>query len=192
MIFISYVKYKKGQSMSVLLDKRELKKAAKELTVTKLHEVIEVLNSVLDERAKESEVLDKVREYAKSQGFTLEQLGYKLNADGVAVAVVEDDVVMTEGKRPVKPKFKTINKESQFFYVENGELQLLKTHTMKKGLQERGIDVVPFSTVEKKYIKQVDELLADAAAQALANFNSKVDVWNEWAQLNNEEILEKR
>ncbi len=178
--------------MSVLLDKRELKKAAKELTVTKLHEVIEVLNSVLDERAKESEVLDKVREYAKSQGFTLEQLGYKLNADGVAVAVVEDDVVMTEGKRPVKPKFKTINKESQFFYVENGELQLLKTHTMKKGLQERGIDVVPFSTVEKKYIKQVDELLADAAAQALANFNSKVDVWNEWAQLNNEEILEKR
>lgn len=178
--------------MSVLLDKRELKKAAKELTVTKLHEVIEVLNSVLDERAKESEVLDKVREYAKSQGFTLEQLGYKLNSDGVAVAVVEDDIVLTEGKRPVKPKFKTINKESQFFYVENGDLQLLKTHTMKKGLQERGIEVVPYSAVEKKYIKQVDALLADAASQALANFNSKVDVWNAWAQLNNEEILEKR
>jgi hypothetical protein len=178
--------------MSVLLDKRELKKAAKELTVTKLHEVIDVLKSVLDERAKESEVLDKVREYAKSQGFTLEQLGYKLNSDGVAVAVVEDDIVMTEGKRPVKPKFKTINKEKQFFYVEDGKLQLLKTHTMKKGLQDRGIEVVPFLTVEKKYSKQVDALLADAAEQALANFNSKVDVWNEWAQLNNEEILEKR
>lgn len=178
--------------MSVLLDKRELKKAAKELTVTKLHEVIEVLNSVLEERAKESEVLDKVREYAKSQGFTLEQLGYKLNSDGVAVAVVENEVVITEGKRPVKPKFKTINKESQFFYVENGQLQLLKTHTMKKGLQDRGIEVMPFSTVESKYSQQVDGLLADAAAQALANFNSKVDLWNEWAQLNNEEILEKR
>ncbi len=180
--------------MSVLLDKRELKKAAKELTVVKLQEVIDVLNSVLDERQKESEVLDKVREYAKSQGFTLEQLGYKLNADAVIVpsSVEDDEVAVTEGKRPVKPKFKTINKDSQFFYVENGELQLLKTHTMKKGLQDRGIEVVPFSAVDTKYVKQVDALLADAATQALANFNSKVDVWNEWAQLNNEEILEKR
>lgn len=181
--------------MSVLLDKRELKKAAKELTVVKLQEVIDVLNSVLDERQKESEVLDKVREYAKSQGFTLEQLGYKLNADAViTTTLVADDneVAPAEGKRPVKPKFKTINKDSQFFYVENGELQLLKTHTMKKGLQDRGIEVVPFSAVDAKYVKQVDALLADAATQALANFNSKVDIWNEWAQLNNEEILEKR
>ncbi|WP_306522497.1 H-NS histone family protein [Rheinheimera sp.] len=178
--------------MSLLLDKRELKKAAKELTVLKLQEVIDVLTSVLDERQKESEVLAKVREFAKAQGFTLEQLGYKLNADGVAVAVDADESAETDGKRPVKPKFKTINKESQFFYVENGSLQLLKTHTMKKGLQERGISVVPFSKVEKKYIKQVDALLEDAGKQALANFNNKVDVWNDWAAQHNEEILAKR
>ncbi|WP_333796427.1 H-NS family histone-like protein [Rheinheimera sp.] len=178
--------------MSLLLDKRELKKAAKELTVLKLQEVIDVLTSVLDERQKESEVLAKVREFAKAQGFTLEQLGYKLNADGVAVAVEAEELAESDLKRPIKPKFKTINKESQFFYVENGTLQLLKTHTMKKGLQERGINVVPFSKVEKKYIKQVDALLEEASKQALTNFNSKVDVWNEWAAQHNEEILAKR
>jgi hypothetical protein len=177
--------------MSLLLDKRELKKAAKELSVLKLQEVIDVLTSVLDERQKESEVLAKVREFAKAQGFTLEQLGYKLNADGVAV-LDADDAEENDSKRPVKPKFKTINKDSQFFYVENGSLQLLKTHTMKKGLLERGIDVVPFSKVEKKYIKQVDALLEDAGKQALANFNSKVDVWNEWAKQHDDEILTKR
>ena len=177
--------------MSLLLDKRELKKAAKELSVLKLQEVIDVPTSVLDERQKESEVLAKVREFAKAQGFTLEQLGYKLNADGVAV-LDADDAEESDNKRPVKPKFKTINKDSQFFYVENGSLQLLKTHTMKKGLLERGIDVVPFSKVEKKYIKQVDALLEEAGKQALANFNSKVDVWNEWAKQHDDEILTKR
>lgn len=178
--------------MSLLLDKRELKKAAKELTVLKLQEVMDVLTSVMDERQKESEALDKVREFAKAQGFTLEQLGYKLNSDGFTVAVQEEEAVVQDDKRPVKPKFKTINKESQFFYVEEGALQLLKTHTMKKGLNERGIDVVPFSKVEKKYLKQVDALLADATAQALVNFNTKVDVWNTWAAEHNEEILAKR
>lgn len=178
--------------MSLLLDKRELKKAAKELTVVKLQEVIEVLNSVLEERQKETEVLDKVREFARAQGFTLEQLGYKLNADAL-VQVTEDTADVNEDKkRPVKPKFKTINKESQFFYVENGALQLLKTHTMKKALNERGIEVVPFAKVEKKYVKQVDALLADATTQAVANFNAKVDVWNEYAAAHNEEILQKR
>ncbi len=97
-----------------------------------------------------------------------------------------------DAKRPVKPKFKTINKESQFFYVENGQLQLLKTHTMKKALNDKGIEVVPFSKVEKKYIKQVDALLADATSQATVNFNAKVDVWNEWATVHHEEILTKR
>lgn len=178
--------------MSLLLDKRELKKAAKELTVVKLQEVIEVLNSVLEERQKETEVLDKVREFARAQGFTLEQLGYKLNADAL-VTVAEDSAdVAEDSKRPVKPKFKTINKDSQFFYVENGALQLLKTHTMKKALNERGIEVVPFAKVEKKYVKQVDALLADATTQAVANFNAKVDVWNEYAAAHNEEILQKR
>lgn len=178
--------------MSLLLDKRELRKAAKELTVLKLQEVIDVLKSVLDERQKESEVLEKVREFAKAQGFTLEQLGYKLNAEGSVVAMSEPEVPADDTKRPVKPKFKTINKESQFFYVENGQLQLLKTHTMKKALNDKGIEVVPFSKVEKKYVKQIDALLQDAAVQALHNYNAKVDVWNEWAKAHHEEILTKR
>lgn len=178
--------------MSVLLDKRELKKAAKELSVLKLQEVIDVLKSVLDERQKESEVLEKVREFARAQGFTLEQLGYKLNAEGTVVLNQEEEVQPFDDKRPVKPKFKTINKESQFFYVENSQLQLLKTHTMKKALNEKGIEVVPFSKVEKKYVKQIDALLAEASSQALLNYNAKVDVWNEWAAAHNEEILSKR
>lgn len=178
--------------MSLLLDKRELKKAAKELTVVKLQEVIEVLNSVLEERQKETEVLDKVREFARAQGFTLEQLGYKLNADTLITVAEDNTEVAEDSKRPVKPKFKTINKESQFFYVENGALQLLKTHTMKKALNERGIDVVPFAKVEKKYVKQVDALLSDATTQAVANFNAKVEIWNEYAAAHNEEILQKR
>ena len=178
--------------MSLLLDKRELKKAAKELSVLKLQEVMDVLTSVMEERQKESEALDKVREFAKAQGFTLEQLGYKLDSDGVTFALAADHVDSHDDKRPVKPKFKTINKDSQFFYVEGGSLQLLKTHTMKKGLTERGIDVVPFSKVEKKYLKQVDALLEDAGKQALVNFNQKVDIWNDWAQQHGEEILVKR
>ncbi|MDZ7867772.1 MAG: H-NS histone family protein [Rheinheimera sp.] len=178
--------------MSLLLDKRELKKAAKELSVLKLQEVIDVLKSVLDERQKESEVLDKVREFARAQGFTLEQLGYKLNAEGTVVISHDEEPQQDDAKRPVKPKFKTINKESQFFYVENGQLQLLKTHTMKKALNDKGIEVVPFSKVEKKYVKQIDALLADATSQALVNFNAKVDVWNEWAAVHHEEILVKR
>ncbi len=178
--------------MSLLLDKRELKKAAKELSVLKLQEVIDVLKSVLDERQKESEVLEKVREFARAQGFTLEQLGYKLNAEGTVVLNQEEEPQHDDTKRPIKPKFKTINKESQFFYVESGQLQLLKTHTMKKALNDKGIEVVPFSKVEKKYVKQIDALLADATRQALVNFNAKVDVWNEWATVHHEEILAKR
>ncbi len=178
--------------MSLLLDKRELKKAAKELSVLKLQEVIDVLKSVLDERQKESEVLEKVREFARAQGFTLEQLGYKLNAEGTVVLNQEEEVQQDDTRRPVKPKFKTINKESQFFYVEDGQLHLLKTHTMKKALNEKGIEVVPFSKVEKKYVKQIDALLAEAGSQALLNYNAKVDVWNEWAAAHNEEILTKR
>jgi len=179
--------------MSLLLDKRELKKAAKELSVVKLQEVIDVLNSVLAERQKESEFLVELREFVKAKGYTLEQLGYKQSADGVISPIADEaEVVVENGKRPVKPKFKTINPESQYFYVDNGSLNLLKTHTMKKGLNDRGIDVVAFKQVEKKYQKQIGALLEEAGAQALENFNAKVDVWNEWASANNEEILEKR
>lgn len=175
--------------MSLLLDKKELKKAAKEITTVKLHEVIETLNSVLAERQKETEVLSQIRALAKAQGFTLEQLGYQLNAD---VVVSHDDDSESKGKRPVKPKFKTINKESQFFYVDAGKLHLLKTHTMKKALLDRGIKVVPFHKVDGKYAKDIEALLAEAGTQAVENFNSKVEVWNAYAQANGEEILSKK
>ncbi len=175
--------------MSLLLDKKELKKAAKEITTVKLHEVIETLNAVLAERQKETEVLSQIRALAKAQGFTLEQLGYQLNAD---VVVRHDDDSESKGKRPVKPKFKTINKESQFFYVDAGKLHLLKTHTMKKALVDRGVKVVPFHKVDGKYSKDIEALLAEAGTQAVENFNSKVDVWNAYAQANGEEILSKK
>lgn len=175
--------------MSLLLDKKELKKAAKEITTVKLHEVIETLNAVLAERQKETEVLSQIRALAKAQGFTLEQLGYQLNAD---VVVSHDEETESKGKRPVKPKFKTINKESQFFYVDAGKLHLLKTHTMKKALVDRGIKVVPFHKVDGKYSKDIEALLAEAGTQAVENFNSKVDVWNAYAQVNDEEILSKK
>lgn len=176
--------------MSILLDKRELKKAAKELTLVKLTDVIETLNTVLAERQKEVELIAQLEQLAKSQGFTLEQLGYKLNSDVLLTETTERAV--QSDKRPTKPKFKTINKESQYFYVEDGKLHLLRTHTMKKGLIARGIDVVPVSKVDKKYAKQIDSLIADATKQAVDNFNAKVDAWNEWAAANSEEILSKK
>lgn len=176
--------------MSILLDKRELKKAAKELTLAKLTDVIDTLNSVLAERQKEVELIGQLEQLAKSQGFTLEQLGYKLNNDGLVSDTGESSD--KADKRPTKPKFKTINKENQYFYIENGQLLLLRTHTMKKGLQERGIEVVPLAKVDKKYAKQVDKLIAEATTQAVENFNGKVDAWNEWAAANGEEILTKK
>ncbi len=179
--------------MSLLLDKRELKKAAKELSVIKLQEVIDVLNAVLADRQKESEFALQLREYVKANGFTMEQLGYVQSSDGVIQAIEDNtETAADKSKRPVKPKFKTLNPESQYFYVENGSLQLLKTHTMKKALTDRGIEVVEFRKVPKKYEKQIADLLADASVKALENFNAKVDVWNEWASANNEEILDKR
>lgn len=175
--------------MSILLDKRELKKAAKELTLVKLTDVIDTLNSVLAERQKEVELIAQLEQLAKSQGFTLEGLGYKLNNE---VATDSGEPAQKSEKRPTKPKFKTINKASQYFFIENGVLQLLRTHTMKKGLQQRGIDVVPVTKLDKKYAKQVDQLITEATRQAVDNYNAKVDSWNEWAAANAEEILSKK
>ncbi|MGI5309282.1 H-NS family histone-like protein [Rheinheimera sp. WS51] len=176
--------------MSLLLEKRALKKAAKELTLVKLTEVIDILNAVLAERQKEVELIEQLEKLAKSQGFTLEQLGYKQSTD--VLPSEESPVTAKSDKRPVKPKFKTINKESQYFYVEDGQLQLLRTHTMKKGLQARGIKIVPVTEVDKKYSAQVDKLIANATEQAVENFNSKVETWNAWAQVNGGEILTKK
>lgn len=176
--------------MSILLDKRELKKAAKELSLVKLTDIIETLNGVLAERQVEVELITQLEQLAKAQGFTMEQLGYKLNNDLISTDTTDGPT--KADKRPTKPKFKTINKESQYFYMENGKLHLLRTHTMKKGLQERGVDVVPVNKVDKKYAKQIDSLIAEATAQAVENFNAKVDAWNEWAAANSEEILTKK
>ena len=176
--------------MSILLDKRELKKAAKELSLVKLQEVVSTLNAVIAEREKESEVISQIEQLAKSQGFTLEQLGYKISSEVVSAG--SDDEASSNAKRPTKPKFKTINKDKQYFYVEDGKLHLLRTHTMKKGLQDKGIDVILVSKVDKKHAKQVDALVAEATAQALENYNAKVDAWNEWAAANGEEILSKK
>jgi hypothetical protein len=174
--------------VSLLSDKKELKKAAKELTLVKLTEVIETLNSVMAERQQEVEVIARLEQYAKDQGFTMEQLGYKQSSD----VVIAERSEISSVKRPVKPKFKTINKYSQFFYVENGQLHLLRTHTMKKGLQQRGIEVVPLAAVDKKFANDIDTLIAEATLQAAENFNSKVLIWNEWAVANGAEILDKR
>lgn len=176
--------------MSLLLEKRALKKAAKELTLVKLTEAIEVLNSVLADRQQEVELIEQLESLAKSQGFTLEQLGYKQSTD--AVSVEDSSHKAKVSKRPVKPKFKTINKDSQYFYVEDGELKLLRTHTMKKGLQARGIKIMPVAKVDAKYNADVERLIIEATEQAVENFNSKVVSWNEWAKANGGEILTKK
>jgi uncharacterized coiled-coil protein SlyX len=175
--------------MSILLDKRELKKAAKELTLAKLNDVLETLQTVLAERQSEIDAINEIERFAREKGFTLEQLGYKQVQDVVPVSV---ETEKQSDKKPVKPKFKTLNKDSQYFYVENGKLQLLRTHTMKKGLQERGIDVVPAAKVDKKFAKDIDRLLTEATEQAVANFNQKVAIWNTWAAANGGEILQSR
>lgn len=175
--------------MSILLDKKELKKAAKEISVAKIHEAIEVLQSVIADRQKEIDTIEQIKQLAKAQGFSLEQLGLQLTTNVVA-EVVEEQVEAT--KRPTKPKFKTLNPESQFFYVEDGKLHLLKTHTMKKGLEDRGIKVVAFGKVEKKYQSEISPLIAEALEQATTSFNAKVEIWNAWAEQNGEEILAKK
>lgn len=175
--------------MSILLDKRELKKAAKELTLVKLNDVIETLHAVMAERHQEVELVNQIEQLVKEKGYTFEQLGYKRSAD---IVVTEAEPVEKKPGRPVKPKFKTINKDKQMFYVQSGELQLLATHTMKKGLQERGIEVVPINQVDNKFAKDTDRLITEATTKALENYNAKVLVWNAWASEHGGEILSTR
>lgn len=59
--------------MSLLLDKRELKKAAKELTLAKLNDVLETLQSVLAERQSELEAINQIERLVREKGFTMEQ-----------------------------------------------------------------------------------------------------------------------
>ena len=172
----------------ILLDKKELKKAAKEISVFKIKEAIEVLQSVIEDREKEMKAIEDIKAYAKQQGFSLEQLGFSLSN----APIIQDEEPVVSQNRPVKPKLKTLNPESQFFYVEGNKLFLLKTHTMKKALEEKGLTVVPFSKVEKKYTSSIPALIEEATKQATESYNQKVDVWNDWAATNNEVILEKK
>ncbi len=62
------------------LIKKELKKAAKEISVAKIHEAIEVLQSVITENhPKEIDTIEQIKQLAKAQGFSLEQLGLQLD-----------------------------------------------------------------------------------------------------------------
>ncbi len=172
--------------MSIFFDKKELKKAAKEVSVAKIHEAIDILESVIAERQKEIDTIEQIKLLAKSKGFSLDQLGLQLTSN-VAVETVEENSEVA--KRPTKPKFKTLNPESQFFYVDNGKLNLLKTHTMKKGLEDRGITIVSFSQVAKNHQSAISPLITEALEQATSSYNSKVGIWNAWAEQNGEEIL---
>ena len=55
--------------MNILLDKRELKKAAKELSVLKINEVINALQEVLTDRQREIETIEKLQAFAKSKAL---------------------------------------------------------------------------------------------------------------------------
>lgn len=171
--------------MSLLLNKKELRKSAKELTVVNLRHAIECLTEVLESRQKEAEAIEQIKQLAKSQGYSLEQLGFQVHHELIAETAKDKQ----PSQRPVKPKLKTLNKEKQYFYIESGQLMHLKTHTMKKSLRDKGIEVMPFAAVPKKYIKDVAALLAEAEKQAIQNYNAKVQIWNDWAQANNEETL---
>ena len=97
----------------------------------KLQEVIDVLNSVMEERQNETLALEKVREFAKAQGFTLEQLGYRLNAENVLESTHTQDIVpAADNKRPVKPKFKTINSAMFVRKQTGGIISVGQKHTI--------------------------------------------------------------
>lgn len=97
--------------MSLLLNKKELKKSAKELTVVNLRDAIEWLTEVLESRQKEAEAIEQIKQLAKSQGYSLEQLGFQVHHELIA----EPSAYEKSSKRPVKPKLKTLNKEKQYF-----------------------------------------------------------------------------
>lgn len=173
--------------MNILLDKRALKQEAKGLSISNLRAAIDALNDVTAVRQKEVSAIEQLQEIAKEQGFTLEQLGYTLSQDSTI-----SELSSTRSKRPAKPKFKTINEENQYFYIEEGKLRLLKTHTMKKSLAKKGIKVVPFAELDKKQRADVKPLIEAATEQATRSFNEKVKTWNQWAKANNAEILSAR
>jgi hypothetical protein len=167
--------------MSLLNNKKELKEAALQLPYSQLVIAADVLNTLINQRSKEADVVNQLQALAKSKGFSLAGLGF-----------VATQVDKAPAERPVKPKFKTINADKQLFYFDAGEIRLLRTHTMKKMLVEQGFHMVPARDVQKEHAAAVQELLESATVQAVKNYNAKVDSWNAWASENGEEILVKR
>lgn len=177
--------------MSVLHSVKETKKEAKQLTVAQLNTAIETLQAVLKEREVEAQTLNEIEALALARGFSLKQLGLVQ----AATANVEPDAAQVDkaehNDRPIKPKLKSLNAESLYFYNEDGQLKLLATHTMKKGLQNRGIEVVPFAQLSKGDKEKAQLLIEDATQTAILNYNKKVDVWNAYAEKQGLEILAK-
>lgn len=175
--------------MFLNLTDKELKKEAKKLSIAQLNSVIATLTEVTNERENEATFLKEIEELAQSRGFSLRKLGL---VQGVTDQVSDVAEKKTKEARPTKPKLKSVNAEKQFFYVEDGELKMLMTHTMKKGLLERGIELTPFDKLSDEHKETADSLIAQATKMLTSNYNEKVDIWNAYAQEHGLEILTKR
>ena len=160
-----------------MLNPKDIKAQAKHLSIVQLQTAISYLNEVVKERENEARVLREIEELAASRGVTLRQLG-------LVYLSGEDETTREDTKksdRPIKPKFKRFNPESMFFYTENGEFKMLITHTMKKVLLERGIDIIPYHKLSKSQKEQALKLVEQAMEVSKENFNAKVVVWNAYA-----------
>lgn len=174
---------------NVLLSNRELKQLAKTLTIPAIENAITVLQSVLSERSREQTVINNLKAMAEQNGYTLEQLGLVSTQTTISTPAKTAE---KGNERPIKPKLKTINLENQLFYVEDGSLKLLRTHTMKASLAERGISMLLPRDLTDEQLQKAATLIEEAKQIALQSYNEKVDVWNEYANRVGDEILEKR
>lgn len=174
--------------MSILLNLPELKKEAKHLSIAQLEAVESAIKEVQFLRAQEKDVIQQLESMAKEHGFTLERLGY-----------VQANIKMHAGKSKItpkrmpKPKFKPLRAHSQYFFTDElGQFLLLKAHTMKRSLANRGIEVVPYLSLSSERKKSADIQISEAIDQALISYNSKVDTWNALAAENGLELLSKK
>lgn len=174
---------------NVLLVNRELKQLAKNITIAGIENAISVLQSVLAERSREQTVIANLKAMAEQSGYTLEQLG--LVSTQSTISNPAKSAEKTE-ERPIKPKLKTINLENQLFYVEDGSLKLLRTHTMKNALNARGISMINPKDLTAEQLEQAQQLIKNAIEVAVSSFNGKVDIWNEFANRTGLEILTKK
>jgi hypothetical protein len=168
---------------NILLNNRELKSLAKHMPISAIENAISVLKSVLTERSKEQEIIQSIKSLAEQNGYTLEQLGLvSAQATIASQATSSDD-------QPVKPKLKSINLESQLFYIEDQNLKLLKTHTMKASLQGKGIELITAQQLSNEQLAIANTLIQKATEQAVQSYNKKVVIWNEYAAAHGLETL---